>query len=227
MDFSAVCLFHWNFSPNLGKIEGNDLITNIVWPKVSEVFWMEYQEQLHQLITQNPDFMAILRIIRQAHLPQAQLCAGAIRNLVWDKLNDRPSSLIINNLDVYYNDSGESYEQFLITKAKLQQKAPRYLWNLHNIALANRRPNAHAFASVEEAISNFPEIASAIGVQTDFGGNVIITAPYGLNDLFEQKLRPTPLFAQNDPGLEKFTRRVDQKNWLKRYPNVELITLPH
>lgn len=183
---------------------------------------MDYQAQLINLIKNNPEFIKILQVINRTHLPQATLCGGAVRNLVWDQKNHVPSTLVINNLDVFYNDRSESSEETLIVKARLNQAAPKYLWNLHNIALPKRFSSDIAADSIEDAIKAIPETASAVGVNLTPGGDIMVVAPYGLDDLFEQKLRPTPVFAQNDHGLVKFNRRIDRKNWLTKYAGVEL-----
>jgi hypothetical protein len=51
--------------------------------------------------------------------------------------------------------------------------------------------------------------------------HVEVIAPYGLDDLFELRLRPTPVFAQHKLAI--FSQRVAEKRWLQRYPGLRLL----
>ena len=78
---------------------------------------MDQQQQLIDWISHDKNFTEIFNILDRYHLTEATLCAGSIRELVWNKLENKPSSILRNNLDIYYNDPGESYEHYLTIKS--------------------------------------------------------------------------------------------------------------
>ena len=96
---------------------------------------MDQQQQLIDWISHDKNFTEIFNILDRYHLTEATLCAGSIRELVWNKLENKPSSILRNNLDIYYNDPGESYEHYLTIQSTLNQRHSKYLWDLRNIRL--------------------------------------------------------------------------------------------
>lgn len=82
---------------------------------------MDQQQQLIDWISHDKNFTEIFNILDRYHLTEATLCAGSIRELVWNKLENKPSSILRNNLDIYYNDPGESYEHYLTIQSTLNQ----------------------------------------------------------------------------------------------------------
>lgn len=89
---------------------------------------MDQQQQLIDWISHDKNFTEIFNILDRYHLTEATLCAGSIRELVWNKLENKPSSILRNNLDIYYNDPGESYEHYLTIQSTLNQRHSKYLW---------------------------------------------------------------------------------------------------
>ncbi|KRN88499.1 nucleotidyltransferase family protein [Ligilactobacillus ceti] len=184
---------------------------------------MQYEQELRDIIQKQPEFLEICQIVASLHLPEATICAGAVRNLVWDNQTKQPSSLIRNNIDVYYKNTSESFEKYLTRQALLQQKYPKYLWNLNNIALPKRHTNQQYFGkTITETIAHFPEQCSAIGVTPDTLGNFNLVAPYGLNDIFEMKVQPTPYFAPDTAQYPTYQKRMQRKNWHKFWPNLTI-----
>ena len=67
--------------------------------------------ELEKIIRSSPLLMEVLEGLRQDGLPEQMLVAGAIYNLVWNRLSGRPDLTGINDIDVFYFDDGDvSYE---------------------------------------------------------------------------------------------------------------------
>ena len=79
-----------------------------------------------------------------------------------------------------------------------------------------------AYHSTENALLYWPETATAVAVRLGDNDLIEVIAPYALNDRFELRLRPTPVFEREK--YDVFRRRVDEKRWLARYPQLQLIT---
>lgn len=72
------------------------------------------------------------------------------------------------------------------------------------------------YLSTENALSYWPETATAVAVRLTDAGLLEVIAPFGLDDLFELRLRPGPGFEGEK--IEVFRERVVRKRWLERYP---------
>src|SRR5690348_18489306 len=63
------------------------------------------------IIGSSPLLMEVLAGLRNDGLPDHLLVAGAIYNLVWNRLTGRPDLTGINDIDVFYFDASDvSYE---------------------------------------------------------------------------------------------------------------------
>ena len=179
---------------------------------------MNYQEQLKNWLLSDEQFKEVFTIINKLHLPNAYICGGVIRDYVWNKKHDLPSSLLFGNIDVFYYDSNESNEQYLIRQTMINQNYSKYLWNLTNTALKDRRETKlKLHKNIESTLKQFPETCSSVAVNYDQAHNLTIIAPYGLEDLFELKIKPTPTFRKGQINYQTYKQRVKRKEWSKKW----------
>lgn len=185
---------------------------------------MKYQEQLVELLRQDLEFMEVFNIINAMHLPQAYVSAGAVRDFVWNKKHQLPSSLVFGNIDVFYYDASESNEDYLTRQTQINQRYSKYLWNLVNIALPKRHANKLVVGKdIFDTVQHFPETCSSVAVSCDRMNNISVVAPYGLEDLFELRVKATDGFAKGQVQHEAFQRRINRKKWARRWPNLVFI----
>ncbi len=69
------------------------------------------------------------------------------------------------------------------------------------------------YISSEDAISKFPETATALGVKIDKNNNLILTAPCGIDDVLNLELKPTPYFKETIERAAIYEERIIKKNW--------------
>lgn len=182
-----------------------------------------YNVSLLQILAHEPDITQIFKILRQNHLREATLCAGTIRNLVWNRQTKQKIPLITNEIDVYYNDPNQTYEDFLMLQANLKQQHSLYLWNLNNIALPPRHAAHLEFhRTIEKTIADFPETCTSVGIQQISSEDYHIISPYGLTDLFEMRVQPTPNYILGKDKHARFEQRLKNKGWLKEYPQLQV-----
>lgn len=75
-----------------------------------------------------PDILAILEIIAELNLADCWLCAGTIRNFVWNQYSfDRDT-----DVDVVFFDEQISYEETLVLESHLRKNYPEYRWEVKN-----------------------------------------------------------------------------------------------
>ena len=67
---------------------------------------------IEKLISSNKDLMRILTIIDSLDLADCWLCAGAIRNFLWDLFSNQEVKLI-TDIDVVFYDPLISYEKLV------------------------------------------------------------------------------------------------------------------
>src|SRR5690606_7289248 len=107
----------------------------------------------------------------------------------------------------------KKYEQVL------EQKTGISIWSVKNQARMHIRNGDKPYTSVEEAMSYWPETVTAVGIRLEENNNITYASPYGLDDIFEMKVRRSSLF--NDESY--FRTRVSQKNWKGIWPKLEII----
>ncbi len=60
------------------------------------------ETELKKLLTTIPEIYAILKIIEQLKLPDTWLCAGSIRNMIWNYLSNQALFDPTTDIDVIF-----------------------------------------------------------------------------------------------------------------------------
>ncbi len=173
-------------------------------------------------IEQDAATRSMLATLRELGLPDAYLAAGAIRNLVWDRLHGFESRTPLNDVDVVYFDAADPcpLDSEASAERRLSEKMPGLNWQARNQARMHIRNGAEPYGSVVEAMRGWPETATAVGARMEGDGSLSLVCPWGLDDLFALLLKPSPLC----PQPEAFAERVAAKNWLVRWPKLRITT---
>lgn len=182
---------------------------------------MEYKAELIDIITKDKLIMETLAIVKELNLNDCWLGAGFIRNTVWDSLHQIKTTKR-NDIDVVFFDAttlSETLEKEI--EAKLTQINPKAKWSVKNQARMHFRNNHQQYSNAENAISYWPETATAIAVRLNSNNKIEILAPHGLNDLFNLVVSPTPNFDWN-----MFQKRIEKKQWEKQWKNLIFLSSP-
>ena len=148
-----------------------------------------------------PKMIALLEIVESLHLQQVCICAGTIRNNIWNILLDKEVSFD-TDIDVVFYDLSISWEKTIKIEKRLKKDYPTYKWELRNQAYMHKKnPNTQSFESVEEALSKFPETCTAIGMYKE-GNTIKLIAPFGTHDLMNFIVTPTPHFLGNKERIK-------------------------
>ena len=148
--------------------------------------------------------------------PGFWLCAGAIRDRVWDHVAGLPFAFRADVDVIYYDDiaTGRGVEH--AAEAWLRQQTPAIAWSVKNQARMARKYGTDA-DSVERAVALFPETATSVAARLD-GARVRLIAPHGVSDLLGVVVRPTPAFAARP---EVVRARAETKRWQARWPQLQ------
>ncbi|PDZ66661.1 hypothetical protein CON30_15830 [Bacillus cereus] len=187
---------------------------------------IQTEQDIVRLIENDEWMMNILKMAKSLELPDWWICAGFIRSKIWDTVHNYEVRTAMPDVDMIYYDSlhkDEIYEQSLETKLKnIDATIP---WSVKNQARMHVVNNMPPYSSSVDAISKFPETATALGVTLDELNNVILTAPCGIEDVLSLQVRPTAHFLESKERIHMYNARVTKKNWQNKWSNIT-ITYP-
>jgi len=170
-----------------------------------------YEKQLIEIIKQDTYINSILKVVENLNLNDAWVCAGLIRNKVWDILHSTTTP--INDIDVIYFDaSNTSWEMEKQLENELRILLPNHPWSVKNQARMHLKSGFNPFTSSYEGVAHFTETPTAIAVRL-WNNELEIMAPYGIQDLFEMKVRPTPFYQKNSEFYSIYVERIKKKKW--------------
>ncbi|KAF5307055.1 hypothetical protein FQR65_LT18482 [Abscondita terminalis] len=163
------------------------------------------------MIYSSPQLMMRLQYLRELHA-DAYLSAGVIRNMVWSNLHDQ-------------DQTGRKQQRL---SQELKQKFPSNDWDVVNQAYVHvwyKKDDGNAidqYSSLFDALSVWVETSTAIAVRLQQSGQLEWIAPFGLNDLFELKLRWNARLV----SYATFVQRIESKRFLQRWDKLVIVDQP-
>lgn len=175
----------------------------------------EQRAELEEIIRSSPLLMEVLTGLREDGLPDHLLVAGAIYNLVWNRLTERPDLTGINDIDVFYYDAsdlGWDAEDVVIKRldrrfahlplpVQVRNQARVHLWFPQKFGT----PFAPLTSSTE-MLGRYASKTHAVGVRLEQDGTMTILAPFGLDDIFSMRIVPNPVLANKKAHEAKAAR---------------------
>lgn len=185
---------------------------------------MKHEEELIAILKKNTTLWTILEKAPSFGLKNYYIGAGVISQTVWNAQNDFPLLQGISDVDFVYFDPDLSYEKedyyiHLIQKEfalmplgiDIKNEARVHLWYKSHFGY-----DIKPYESVEEAIASWPTTATAVGVRLE-DGKPIIYAPFGLDDLFDEIIRP------NKVAVKESVYRAKCEKWKAKWPSLTII----
>jgi hypothetical protein len=181
---------------------------------------MHLERLTRELIAADHWRMECLAAVRSLNLQDGFIAAGFVRNLVWDHLHGYEHRTPLNDVDVvFFNRADKSSETERFVEEWLQLSYPEANWQVRNQARMHLH-NGHApYSSTAEAIAHFPEMATCVGIRLNARDQLEICAPHGLEQIWELKLSPN---HKSGYPMSVFHDRVRKKQWLERWPNLDV-----
>ena len=177
------------------------------------------EEDILNLIRKDEWMMDILHTAENLNLPDWVIGAGFVRNKVWDYLHgyDKPKVDTADIDLVYYAPNGNDQEADERLSERLKEETG-IEWEVVNEAYAHKWNNLPSYKSTEDAISCWPETATAVGVKIE-NEELKLIAPYGIDDLVNLIIRPSPKFPD---GVKRVRERITEKKWLEKWPKLKI-----
>ncbi|KAF1296914.1 hypothetical protein BAU15_14525 [Enterococcus sp. JM4C] len=183
------------------------------------------EEEIKQLVLANPHFKQILGIIEELQLADCWLCAGTIRNFIWNYLSGKEELDQSNDVDVIFFDPMISYEETSQLERELKKAHPQFNWELKNeVYMHMHNPDTAPYKSTYDALAKFPETCTAIAIRLK-DGQVELIAPHGVADLLQFIVAATPHFKTSTTRKKIYQERVQQKNWQARWSQIQLMDM--
>ncbi|WP_274365646.1 nucleotidyltransferase family protein [Paenibacillus thermotolerans] len=185
---------------------------------------IETEAQILQLVKEDEWMMGILRTAGSLQLPDWWVCAGFVRAKIWDVLHGFAERTKLPDVDVIYFDPSnteESAEKLL--EAKLHGIHPGIPWSVKNEARMHKVNGLEPYMSSVDAISKFPETATALGLKLDVHDEPVLAAPCGIGDAIGLKVRPTPFFQETLERASIYEERIVKKNWKQIWDRITVI----
>lgn len=178
------------------------------------------EQDILNLIAEDEWMMEVLRTAEKLNLLDWMIGAGFVRNKVWDYLHgfEKDTNRSADIDLVYYNQNKMDEKDDKKLSKKLTEETGRE-WEVVNEAYAHKWNNLPPYKSTEDAISQWPETATGIGVILK-DRKLKLIAPHGIRDLVNLIVRPSPAFANN---TERIKQRSEQKHWLEKWPRLKLV----
>ncbi|MDQ0229042.1 nucleotidyltransferase family protein [Metabacillus malikii] len=187
---------------------------------------LQTEQDIIELIKEDEWMMDVLVMAKQLQLPDWWICAGFVRSKIWDTLHHFQARTIIPDIDViYFDPSNISKAEEKRLEGELRRQNPTVPWSVKNQARMHLANGIARYTSSVDAISKFPETATALGVKLDEEDNLLLTAPCGLSDVLNLEVRPTRYFAENDALKNVYHERVAKKNWQDKWNKVRVFQI--
>jgi uncharacterized protein len=187
---------------------------------------MSLEERLTRILLDTKWFMECLVTVREVNLPCWCIGAGVIRNLVWDHLHDFRHRSDLSDVDIAYFDPVDiSVERDHRIEEMLRTRLPDIPWEVTNQAGVHtwfQNVFGHPverLSSLEEAVSTWPETATAVGITLKNDDSIHVIAPFGLTDLFDMVVRRNPTRV----SVGTYRERIAEKQYCVRWPMVKII----
>lgn len=183
-----------------------------------------HEQQLQEMLAGDPFRMMALEAVGQMKLPDCWIGAGFIRSFVWDRLADLPP-VMPEDVDVVYFDPDNTSEEIeKAHDAALANFMPGVPWSCKNQARMHVKAGlTEQYRDTGDGLWHWTETATAVAARLGPAGTIDILAPFGLDDLFNMTVRPTPFFAGR---LADYHARIEAKKWQQRWPALRFEATP-
>lgn len=175
-------------------------------------------------INEDDWMMDILTTVHSLHLPDWWVCAGFVRSKIWDIVHEYNKRTPLSDIDViYFDPSNRSEEEEKRLERHLHRMHPNVPWSMKNQARMHLANDIAPYSSSVDAITKFPETATALGVKLDEQRNLTLTAPHGLEDVLNVVVKPTDYFKNNKQRMEIYRERIAKKHWAEKWEKLQYI----
>lgn len=167
--------------------------------------------------------MKALMTAKSANLPNWFIGAGFVRNTVWNIQHGFEPNYDFNDLDLGYFDSNNMSEDDDRMIANALKPSLDTNWEVVNQAYAHKYNNVAPYVSAFDGLAHWIETATCVAATLDDNDDVIIIAPWGVDDLLSLRLRLSPYHKDSTYYSNLFMQRVHNKKWQEKWPKLKMV----
>lgn len=183
--------------------------------------WTE--SDIRKALIADKNIQIILQILSDLHLKDSWLCAGTVRNFIWNLLSNKEGFDKATDIDIIFYDKTVSYEETCKMESDLKKKYPQYKWEVKNqMYMHVHNPNTLPYTSSQDAMSKYPETCTAVGIRLSNNGELELFCPYGLESVTSFSVRPTPHFQIDEERMNIHRQRLAKKDWFWKWPQLHV-----
>jgi hypothetical protein len=188
---------------------------------------VNHRDRFIEILRADPGVSAVLAAMQTFDAPDLWLVSGALFQTVWNVLDGHPRGHGIDDYDLFCfdPDTSEEAEDVWIRKAashfafadhtvQLRNQARVHLWYPQKFGMPYPKLERSC-----DGIDQFLVQASVVAVRPGAGGRVDLYAPLGLDDIFEQVLRPNPLWK--GPPRRQYLEKA--RRYVRDWPSLRLM----
>lgn len=189
---------------------------------------MTDDDQLRSVLGSCAWLTRVLAVVRDSGLPDAWVGAGVVRDLVWGQLYGHGFVAgEVHDVDVVFFDPDDlSRDRDDRATRQLLAASPEVPWQARNQAAVHiwyhRRfggDPVRPLESIADAVTTWPETATAVAVRLSRAGEIEICAPFGLSDLLAGVWRRNGRRVSLAESLARLARHQPASRW----PRVRII----
>jgi len=184
------------------------------------------EARLEAIVRSTAWLMRALEAARRVDAPDWLIGDGAVRTAVWDRLHGYDHATPIADIDLAFFDATDlSEEREGQVEAWLRDALPNMPWDAKNQAAVHLwyvQKFGYAvepFQSSADGVATWPETATAVALRLTEGDDLIVCAPFGLDDLLGLVHRRNPRRA----SMREYERRLCSKRISERWPHVRVV----
>lgn len=180
----------------------------------------KHPAMLEAVVRDSKHIMQVLHDLRDTD-ERLYLGGGMIRSAVWDWLHGY-SATPVDDVDIIYFDELDATKQHDDqAEADLKSRRPNLKWSVKNQARMHVTNNESKYTSLTDAVSKWPETATAVIARLDINDKLVVIAPHGCSDLFRLVVSPTPHFKSR---MERYNARLADKKWASTWNRLRFVT---
>jgi hypothetical protein len=178
------------------------------------------EEDVRRIVESDEWMMQVLSAAAVLNLPDWWICAGFLRNKIWNSIEGLDQHSITDVDLVYFDSSDLNPETDWAYDKKMKREYPTADWEIRNQARMHYVNNFEPYISTADGISHWVETATCTAVKLE-DNNLKFLFCHGSNDLLNLIARPIPIF-QTDEMIGIFHNRIKTKAWKKKWPNLKV-----
>ncbi|QFU30116.1 hypothetical protein BSP_00425 [Brevundimonas sp. Bb-A] len=183
-------------------------------------------ERLVAIVRNDPDLMTVLTTVRGLGLDDWLVFSGAVYQAAWNDVTGRAPGYGVKDFDVGYFDEDVSWDAEDVVIKRVAEAFQEPLRG--RVEVRNQRRVSEWFETkfgepyppiddTAEALKRFIAPAFAVGVRLAADDTITVVAPFGLDDVFDMRIRPNPL-RPVAKDWDRVTARA-----LERWPELTIV----